>query len=238
MADYAALPIFIDAWALDCAHLSDAEDGRYFRLMRLMWAQPMCRIPNDDVWIARKMGRTPEDVVRDIRPIIEEFCQTTGNWISQKRLRKEYEYVMRRAKKQSDNAKSGWNKRKSDADAYANQMPRDGDWHMSGKAPTPTPTPSYSVPNGTGAPAPPPAGEPDVATIVFTKGLTWLQRQSGKSEGQCRPLLGKWRKEHGDEALIAVLGAAQREGPMDCVGWIEKALRQRAKPASTGGFNL
>lgn len=74
-----------------------------------------------------------------------------------------------------------------------------------------------------GAPAP-----LDTASIVFGHGREWLQRSTGKSEQHCRQLLGKWRKSAGDEALIAVLGRAEGERPIDAVAWIERALQQRA----------
>ncbi|MBX3499374.1 MAG: hypothetical protein KF889_08025 [Alphaproteobacteria bacterium] len=80
----------------------------------------------------------------------------------------------------------------------------------------------------------------DAATVVFNQGRQWLQRATGKPDGQCRSLLGKWRRDHGDAALIAVLGAAQRAGPIDAVQWIEAALRKppRGPTAASPGFNL
>jgi hypothetical protein len=81
---------------------------------------------------------------------------------------------------------------------------------------------------------------PDTASIVFNQGRQWLQRSSGLSDRHCRSILGRWRRDYGDAALIAVLGAAQRAGPIDAVSWIEKALR-RPPPrdsAASGGFNL
>jgi hypothetical protein len=51
-------------------------------------------------------------------------------------------------------------------------------------------------------------------------------------------LLGKWRKSLGsDEALIAILGRAQREGVLEPVGWIEKALQARDPPTHNRDFN-
>lgn len=93
---------------------------------------------------------------------------------------------------------------------------------------------SYSVPNGTGADAP-----EDIAKVVFRQGLAWLQKSTGKSTDSCRTLLGKWRRDHGDEALISVLGRAQRHGPVDAIPWIEAAFRETAKrePAKSG-FNF
>lgn len=224
MAEYAALPIFIDAWALDCAHLSDAEDGRYFRLCRLMWAQPLCRIPNDDEWIARKLGRTAEDVARDVRPIIMEFCTTTGNWITQKRLRKEWHYVRRKVESRRASAKARWDKGKIDANALREHTTS----HAVRNAPSPSPSPSLrssSVPNGTA-----PDGAVDLKAAIFDSGLRWLAATSKRSDASCRSLLGKWLGIHGDEAVLAVLASAQRQGAIEPVSWIEAAFRERSPP--------
>lgn len=76
-------------------------------------------------------------------------------------------------------------------------------------------------------------GAADVASLIFGNGLDWLKQHSGKSEPDCRSLLGKWRKSLGDDTLIATLGRAQREGALDPVGWIEGAVRaHRATTAS------
>ncbi len=75
---------------------------------------------------------------------------------------------------------------------------------------------------------------PDVASLLFNSGLQWLARHSGRPEQTCRQLLGKWRRDYGDEALLAALGAAQREGPIHPVAWLERAL-QTARWAKKGG---
>jgi hypothetical protein len=84
-----------------------------------------------------------------------------------------------------------------------------------------------SVPNGTGG------KPPDVATVIFGQGRQWLQSSTGKSDGECRKLLGRWRQKSGDEALIAALGRAQREGPIDAIAWMEAALRTSAPAGRT-----
>ncbi|MBS0517277.1 MAG: hypothetical protein JSR90_01225, partial [Proteobacteria bacterium] len=93
--------------------------------------------------------------------------------------------------------------------------------------------------------APPDTASPDMASLVFTHGLAWLKRSTGKSESHCRGLLGRWRKAFaerggGDAALIDALGRAQREGVIEPVGWIERALAQHraaASSSSAGGWN-
>jgi uncharacterized protein YdaU (DUF1376 family) len=126
MSQLPALPLWIDAWVSDTAHLSRAERGLYHDLLVLMWKTPGCRVPNDLGWISRKLRCSPEEV-GVLEVILSEFCQSTGHWVTQKRLQKEFDFVCRRSKKQSNTAKSRWEKEKD---------------ICRGNAPTPTPTPT------------------------------------------------------------------------------------------------
>lgn len=123
MADFPALPLFTDAYMRDCWHLSDAEHGRYLLVLILIWQSPNCRIPNEPAWIAHKLRRSVEDYERDFAPIIKEFCVTTGNWLTQKRLAREYTFLRKTSKTQSDRAKTRWNKKKKSTRAHAGAMP-------------------------------------------------------------------------------------------------------------------
>lgn len=150
MADFPALPFFTDSYMGDCWHLSDAEHGRYLMLLILMWQSPGCRIPNDPEWIARKLKRPVADVERDIMPIVKEFCVSTGNWITQKRLQQEFRYVSSKHKTQSEKAKSMWQKKKKNAAASAGHKPDEGERHKpetpSAYAPNPTqPNPTQPI---------------------------------------------------------------------------------------------
>lgn len=92
-----------------------------------------------------------------------------------------------------------------------------------------------SEPIGSGADDP-----PSVTSVVFGAGLAWLKKASGKPDDQCRSLLGKWRKQLGDEALIAALGRAQREGVIDPAAWMTKAVeahQAQRGPPKRQGFN-
>lgn len=112
MSEFPSLPLFVDAYISDTEHLSDAEHGRYLKLLMMMWRSPECRIPNDDEWLARRFRRTVEEVRRDLRPLIAEFCACDGNWIIQRRLRSEWEWCVQKSRKNSASAKSRWNKEK------------------------------------------------------------------------------------------------------------------------------
>jgi uncharacterized protein YdaU (DUF1376 family) len=112
MADFPALPLWTDAYLADCDHLTDAEHGRYVLMLMHMWRAPKRRFPNDDVWLARKFRRSLEAVQTELRPLIREFFQTDGNWLFHKRLEREFQRLSAMSTKQSDRAKSRWNKEK------------------------------------------------------------------------------------------------------------------------------
>jgi uncharacterized protein YdaU (DUF1376 family) len=132
MAEFPSLPLFTDAYLADAGHLSDAEHGRYLLILMTMWRAPECRLPNDDEWLSRRFRRSVESVQSELRPIIAEFLQTNGNWLTQKRLRKEWEWCRRYSKNQSDRAKSRWDKEKDTCNGTSAATP-------SGNAPTLTP---------------------------------------------------------------------------------------------------
>lgn len=224
-------PLAIEAYLADCGHLTDAEHGRYLRLLMEMWRAPQQRLPNDDAWLARRFSRTVEAVRAELRPLIQEFCQCDGNWISSKRLSQEWKYVTATRNRQSVRSKSRWDKEKT---ASIN----DAALHASGNALTLTqdkteservPKKEHDVPSLNLVPEP--VSEADFqAALIFKRCLPWLVETSGRPDHHCRSLLGKWRKQHGDELLLAVLNDAQVARPLDAVGWIEGAFRQRHPP--------
>ena len=214
MAELAFLPLATDAWISDTSHLTRVERGLYMDLLILMWRTPECRVPNDLAWISRKLMCSPNEADA-LKNIIAEFCQSTGNWLSQKRLRKEWDYCLEKRKKQSERAKARWNKDKDQC--HGNAAP-----HITGNAPTPSPTPTLiPLDKSNGA-----AVEIDPTKVMFDAGIA-LFAGAGVSEAKARPLLGKWRRDHGDEAVMAALGKAKREGALDPVSFIEGCFRAK-----------
>ena len=128
MAKFPALPLWTDAWVADTHHLRVCERGLYIDLLILMWRSPKCRVPNDEIWLAKHLG-VP---AKDFKPLIKEFCQCDGNHITQKRLLREFFYLRKRRAQQSARAKVRWRKEKDMCRSDA----------ASGNAlSTPTPTP-------------------------------------------------------------------------------------------------
>jgi hypothetical protein len=76
-----------------------------------------------------------------------------------------------------------------------------------------------NIPVGTSASAP-----VDPAKMVFDNSVNILTA-AGFAEGKARGIVGKWRRDHSDEALLAAIGRCQREGAVDPVAYIAGALR-------------
>ena len=129
MANFPSLPLWTDAYLADTGHLTFEEHGVYMLLLMTIWRAPECRIPNDMKWIQRRLRASQTDMDMIVEPIVKEFFDTTGNWIFQKRLKQEFDYVSARSKTQSDRAKLRWQKEKKSCQRNA----------QSGNAPTPTP---------------------------------------------------------------------------------------------------
>jgi hypothetical protein len=71
------------------------------------------------------------------------------------------------------------------------------------------------------------APKPDpVETRIWKDGVELLKR-SGLSESQARPLLGRWAKEHGKEALAEAIAKCQASNPADPRSYIGGILRAR-----------
>jgi len=54
MAKYPSMPLFPDAWIADTQHLTNEEQGVYFRLVMFAWRTPSCALPDDDRRLAKK----------------------------------------------------------------------------------------------------------------------------------------------------------------------------------------
>lgn len=122
MAAFPYLPLFTDAWVADTHHLSRLARGTYHDLLVLIWRSPGCRVPNDPAWLGPRLGMTPVEIEFELRPIILEFCQSDGNWLTQKRLTKEFTHCNNKRRAQSASAKARWenNKKSNSADRPAN----------------------------------------------------------------------------------------------------------------------
>jgi uncharacterized protein YdaU (DUF1376 family) len=119
MSKLPSLPLWVDEWTASTRHLDYEQRGVFLSLLILMWERPHCRIPNDDKWLSRRLGMSDAKVKKVARPIIADLCKSSGNWITQERLRKEYDYVRQKVEMNRASAKRRWDKEKSVSDRTA-----------------------------------------------------------------------------------------------------------------------
>lgn len=120
------------------------------RLLIVTWRSPQCRIPDDKQWIAKRLRLEPLQYDGLIKPIIDEFFMADADahagarFLTQKRLKKEWNYTSEKREKNKAAAKSRWEKEKEPCERISKR-----------NAPTPSPTPSP-----TKTPLPPKGGAP------------------------------------------------------------------------------
>lgn len=109
MSEYPAFPIFVDTYLADTHPDLDLEEhGCYHLLMYFAWLRPCKTLPDDDAWIAARLG-VHALKWRSLRPRVLERFWTVENgpdgqrWF-QKKQRKVAEFVSERRRKAIDAA--------------------------------------------------------------------------------------------------------------------------------------
>ena len=74
----------------------------------------------------------------------------------------------------------------------------------------------------------------DPEKVMFDEGIRLLGA-AGIPAARARPMLGKWKRDHGAPAVIVALGKAQREGAIDPTSFIEGVLRNGKRRDADGG---
>lgn len=93
-------------------------------------------------------------------------------------------------------------------------------------------------PHAPPAPHPPPPAPADTAKAVFDQGVALLMA-AGLGERAARSMLGRWRKDHGDGAILEALGEARARAVSDPVPWMQRWLKSRARaPAATRQLDI
>jgi hypothetical protein len=68
--------------------------------------------------------------------------------------------------------------------------------------------------------------------VIFSQCVSYLVR-TGIPDNQARSLLGKWRKECGDGAVIDAVSAAEEKAVSEPLAWIAKALQAHGGPRTS-----
>lgn len=84
-------------------------------------------------------------------------------------------------------------------------------------------TEQISVPNGTGTVA------PDPVKLLFDEGVKLLT-ETGSTERAARTIVGKWRKEQGNEAVMAGFREARAAGCTEPISYLTTLFANAGKP--------
>lgn len=215
MAEFPAMPLWTDAYLGDTTHLTTIEHGAYLLLLMAMWRTEAKRLPNDDKLLARYARLTPGQW-RKLKVVLMPFFRVHGEHITQGRLTDEANAVRRSSAKQSDRAKARWLKTKEPTDAAAMPDECRNDATL---------THTLSVAKATDA-----DGVQSVGEILWTRGVAYLVRH-GVKDKQARSLIGRWRKDHGDDAVMDAFRLAGRNEVSEPVSFITATLKPKADNA-------
>ena len=106
MSSLPIMPVGVDRYIADTAHMTNEEAGAYFRLQVFAWRSPGCCLPDDDARFARMLGTTPKRWAA-LKPIVlANWVLENGNW-SNDRVAQEHAIVSGKVEKKRAAGKLG-----------------------------------------------------------------------------------------------------------------------------------
>lgn len=213
MAEFPALPIFTDAYMADTRHLTATQHGAYLLLLMTAWRMPDCALPDDNQFLARCASIDPRGWA-SIKTIVMAFWRMNpeGKWV-QNRLLDERRFAEARADHASKAGRASALKRKKrhSTRVQPNVNPSS----------TTLPLPSTST-NVEGVP-------PSITGLLFGPALQYLVKNSGLPEKECRSLIGKWKKESGEDSTLKALRQSQKEEASQPIEYISRILKPKER---------
>lgn len=211
----------IGDYAAATAHLSFLEDAAYHRLLRRYY-QDEKALPTALSDCQRLVGARSKDEREAVRVVLEEFFTLQADGWHQARADREIEVYRAKAEAARENGTKGGrppNRTKTNQVSPPVQSEK-----------LTTPHSPSSDPNGSGGASP-----PDPVKALFDAGIAALA-EAGVKEPSARAMVGKWRSTHGDEVVMAAIGAAKVGNISNPVPWINQYLANHAKPQARQSF--
>lgn len=236
------MPLYVGDYLGDTQRLTTEQHGAYILLILDYWRNGPA--PDEDS-VLQSITKLDRAGWKRHRPALERlFRIVDGHW-THKRIEHEIENAKanqdRRSSKAQKAAQARWGNSSGDATGNAPSMPGALLDECPPPSPSPSPSGDSSEANASGAAAPKPPADDlkpiDLKAAIFASGVPLLIG-SGRTDGAARSMLGKWRRDFGDGAVMDALASAQAEAVSDAVPWITRTLEARQNGKRTNGFHF
>lgn len=226
MASAPIMPVFTDALLGDTTHLSLEEFGAYCLLLIVTWRNNGVALEDDDKLLARICRVTPKRWRERLRPQVIKFFDTKlDGRLHQKRLEKEWLNVAKHREKMRSNGAQGG--RPKSLKNNETGKPKGYLQHNLNET-NPNPNPKEDSEAKASAAAAAPAAPPDPVKALWDKGLELLLA-ARLPQARARSLVGGWRKEFSDEAVMSAIVACEKEAASEPVAFIAGCLHNSRK---------
>jgi uncharacterized protein YdaU (DUF1376 family) len=227
MAQHPIMPLATDALIGDTTHLSAEEFGAYLLILIATWRNNGCPLPDDDVRLSRICRCGWNRWATKIRPRLIEFFDISDGYWHQKRLENTWCFVKNRREKQSAKGK-----RSAELRALKTKETASTVVVTERQPPNPLRSKKDSDSASAESAAVDAAASPiNPIKVMFDRGVALLRR-AGVPEKQARAMIGKWRGEFGDAAVLSATEATENEPSVSepvsfFVGCLNQAKRGR-----------
>lgn len=100
------MPVGVDGYLADTAHLTLEQQGVHFRLQIYAWRSPGCCLPDDDAQLARMLGISPKRWATLKPSVMALWVLKDGTWVNDQ-VAREHEFVTGKIEKKRAAGKLG-----------------------------------------------------------------------------------------------------------------------------------
>jgi uncharacterized protein YdaU (DUF1376 family) len=101
------MPLYVNDYEGDTAHLTIEEDGMYSRLLRLCWRTSGCSVPHDKEWLIKKLRINEVQYTETLEPLINDYFKIKKGRVLQGRQQKEFKRIIKKLLSKKRNGKKG-----------------------------------------------------------------------------------------------------------------------------------